>query len=110
MDPFLLKALHVGGVTALFASLGAICLSDSAKKSAAALHGIALVIILLLGFAMLKKPPMDQHWWMAKLVIWLAIGAAPAFAKRKAIPGPALLGICVLLATAASWLAMTKPF
>lgn len=110
MDLLLLKTLHIGGVVALFSSLGAIMLGDSNKKGASALHGIALVVILLLGFAMLKKPPMDQYWWMAKLGIWFFIGAAPALSKRKVLPGPAVLGLCIVAAVAAAWLAIYKPF
>ncbi len=83
MDPLLLKTLHLAGVFALFASLGATMLGGSHKKAASALHGISLIFILLIGFAMLKKPPMDQYWWMAKLGLWLFIGAAPVLSKKK---------------------------
>lgn len=111
MDIILLRILHIGGVVALFASLGAITLGESGKnKAASILHGISLLFILLIGFAMLKKPPMDQYWWVAKLAIWLFIGAAPALAKRKVIPGFALLGLCVVAAMTAAWLAILKPF
>ena len=83
MDPILLKTLHLAAVFALFASLGATLLVGSKAKSASILHGISLVLILLIGFAMLKKPPMDQQWWMAKLGLWLFIGVAPVLSKRK---------------------------
>jgi hypothetical protein len=110
MDLLLLKTLHIGGVVALFSSLGATLLAGSNKKGASALHGISLVIILIIGFAMLKKPPMDQYWWMAKLGIWLFIGAAPALAKRKVVPAPVVLVLCILAAMTAAWLGLRKPF
>jgi hypothetical protein len=110
MDIILLKTLHIGGVIALFSSLGAIMLGESGKKGASVLHGISLVLILLIGFAMLKKPPMDSYWWMVKLGIWLFIGAAPALSKRKVLPGPVVLGLCIAAAVAAAWLGIRKPF
>ncbi|WP_367872006.1 hypothetical protein [Luteolibacter sp. Populi] len=112
MDPFLLKTLHIAGALGAFAAIGAIIAAADEKnrKLASALHGISLLLLLLLGFAMLKKPPMDQHWWQVKLVIWLFLGAAPALAKRKVLPAAALLGICVLLGAVAAYMALAKPF
>jgi len=108
LDPKLVTT-HVAGVMALFASLGAITLGP-AKKSASALHGISLILILGVGFAMLQKPPMGQYWWMIKLGIWLFLGAAPALVKRKVMPGPVALGLCIVAGIAAAWLGMTRPF
>ncbi len=110
MDPLLLKTLHLAGVFALFASLGATMLAGSGKKSASILHGIALVFILLVGFAMLKKPPMDQYWWMAKLGIWLFIGLAPALSKKKVLPPVIVFSLTLVAATAAAYLGLYKPF
>ena len=110
MDPYLLKTLHVAGVFALFASLGATMLAGSGKKTASALHGISLLFILLIGFAMLKKPPMDQYWWMAKLGLWLFIGVAPALAKRKVLAPWMALILCLVAATYAAYLGIYKPF
>ena len=110
MDPILLKVLHLAGVFALFASLGATMLAGSGKKSASALHGISLLFILLIGFAMLKKPPMDQHWWMAKLGLWLFIGAAPVLAKKRILHPVIVFTLCLVAAIAAAWLGLRKPF
>jgi hypothetical protein len=110
MDPIILKTLHLAGVFALFASLGATLLGGSGKKGASILHGVSLLVILLVGFAILKKPPMDQYWWMIKLVLWLFIGVAPALAKRKVMPAPVVLGLTILAAVAAAWLGLTKRF
>lgn len=110
MDPLLLKSLHLLGVFALFASLGATLLAGSGKKSASMLHGISLVFILLVGFAMLKKPPMDQYWWMAKIGLWLFIGLAPALSKKKVLPAWVVLTLTLVAATAAAYLGLYKPF
>jgi len=110
MDLLLLRTLHLVGVFALFASLGATLLAGSNKKSASALHGISLLFILLVGFAMLKKPPMDQYWWMVKIVIWLFIGLAPALAKKKVLPPSIVLALTIVAAGAAAYLGIYKPF
>lgn len=110
MNPLLLKTLHLAGVFALFASLGATMLGGSQKKAASALHGISLLFILIIGFAMLKKPPMDHYWWMAKLGIWLFIGVAPVLSKKKIMAPSVVLTLCLLAAVAAAYLGIYKPF
>jgi hypothetical protein len=110
MDPFILKTLHLAGVFALFSSLGATMLAGSKGKSASMLHGISLVLILLIGFAMLEKPPMDQQWWMVKLGLWLFIGVAPVLAKRKLLAPWMVFALCLVAATAAAYLGLRKPF
>lgn len=110
MDPLLLKTLHIAGVIGLFTSLGATLLGGSGKKGASILHGISLLFILLIGFAMLKKPPMGQSWWMIKLGLWLFIGFAPVLAKRKVLPSCVVLTLCIAAAATAAWLGLAKPF
>lgn len=110
MDLPTLKLLHLAGVFALFTSLGATLLGGSGKKSASILHGISLVLILLVGFAMLKKPPMKEYWWMVKLGLWLFIGLAPALSKRKVLPSSVVLVLCLAAAVAAAWLGLRRPF
>ncbi|MCF7675186.1 MAG: hypothetical protein K9N23_14965 [Akkermansiaceae bacterium] len=110
MDPFLLKTLHLVGVFALFASLGAVLLAGSGKTSASMLHGIALLLIIGVGFAMLKKPPMGEAWWMIKLGMWVVLGAAPVLAKRKVLPTPVVFVLCLAAAALAAWLGLRKPF
>lgn len=110
MDPILLKTLHLAGVFALFASLGATLLGGSGKKGASILHGVSLLLILLIGFAMLKKPPMDQFWWMIKIGLWLFLGVAPVLAKRKVLPTAVVLALSITAAAGAAWLGLAKPF
>ena len=110
MDPFLLKTLHIAGAFGLFTSLGATLLAGSGKKSAPILHGVSLLLILLIGFAMLKSPPMDKSWWMIKIGLWLFIGAAPVLAKRKVLPAWLVLLLSIAAAATAAWLGLSKPF
>lgn len=110
MDLTLLRILHIAGAITLFTALGAILLGNSSKKAASILHGISLVFILVIGFAMLKKPPMGQYWWMVKLGLWLFLGIAPALSKRKVLPSSVVLVLCLAAAVAAAWLGIRKPF
>ena len=110
MDPIFLKIVHLVGVFALFTSLGAILLGAAGKKGASMMHGIALLLIAAMGFAMLHKPPMDQYWWMLKLVMWLFLGAAPVLAKRKLLPAALVMILCLAAAALAAWLGLCKPF
>lgn len=110
MDYFMLKTLHLAGAFGLFASLGATLLAGSGKKAASILHGISLLLILLVGFAMLKKPPMDQAWWMIKAGLWLFLGVAPVLAKRKVLPAWIVLVLSLAAAMTAAWLGLRKPF
>lgn len=110
MDLIILKTLHLAAAFGLFSSLGATLLAGSAKKSASILHGVSLVLILLVGFAMLKKPPMDQSWWMIKIGLWLFIGVAPVLAKRRVLPTWLVLVLSIAAASFAAWLGLRKPF
>jgi len=112
MDPLLLKTLHITAVIALFTSLGVILAecSPSCRKRASMLHGISLLALIGLGFAMLKHPPMAVHWWQAKLGIWLFLGVAPVLAKRNLLPRPAILALCLLSGATAAYLGIAKPF
>lgn len=112
MDPTLLKTLHLAGALGVFTAIGSIIASssDKCRKCASILHGVSLLLLLLMGFAMLKKPPMDQQWWMVKIAIWLFLGAAPALAKRRAVPSGVLVGLCLIGGITAAYLGLAKPF
>lgn len=110
MNPLVLHVLHLSAIMAVFSSLGAIVLGETRKKGASVLHGISLVLVLLIGFAMLKKPVPGEYWWMVKVGLWLFIGVAPALSKRKLLPAPVVLALCIAAGTAAAWLGIFKPF
>lgn len=112
MDYYLMKSLHVAAALGVFASLGAIILGvqDQSRKAASILHGVSLLLLFLVGFALLKKPPMELHYWKIKIVLWLFLGVAPALARRKALPTAALLGLTLAAGLAAAYLGIHKSF
>ena len=106
------KILHLLAAFSLFTSLGVIFAdsADSCRKRASMLHGISLLALVGFGLALLQTTGSNGHWWHAKLVIWLLLGAAPVFAKRNLLPRPLLLVSSLLLGAAAAFLALAKPF
>ena len=106
------KVLHIVGLALVVMSLGGITMhvlnggtkeSNTFRKGAMITHGVGLLLLLVAGFGMLAKlrifaPP---PWVIAKLVIWLLLGAFVAIAYRK--PGAARklwLAIPILVAVA----------
>jgi len=118
MNPLLLKTLHLAGALGVFTAMGAIIAAagEGTKKWANILHGVSLLLLLLIGLHMLFAPPLKWAanapggWWHAKVVIWLFLGAAPALAKRKVLPAPALLGLVLAAGVTAAYLGIAKPF
>lgn len=113
----LYKVLHLLGVLLLFASLGGLLvqqLRGGANGEGGRLprvtHGIALLLILVAGFGALAKlgvglPP----WAIAKLVVWLLLGAAPVAIRRLPGLAPLLWWALPILGAAAAFLAVYKP-
>lgn len=112
MNPLLFKALHVAAALGVFTALGAIAVgaSDRHRKAAAIAHGVSMLLLLLIGLHLLfsQKLVGTGGWWHAKIVLWLILGAAPALVKRKVLPGPAVLGICLAAGAAAAYLGLMK--
>ncbi len=111
MNPLYFKILHLAGALGVFTAMGAILMGvqESCRKCAAMLHGISLLLLLLAGFAILQKPPMELHYWKVKLVLWLFLGVAPVLARRKVMPMPALL-LTLAAGVFAAYLGVTKSF
>lgn len=115
MNPLVLKVIHIAGALGVFTAMGAILMGaqESCRKCASMLHGISLLLLLLAGFAMLKKPPMELHFWKVKLVLWLFLGVAPVLARKKIMPTPVLLVLTLgagVLAAYMGFLGATKSF
>lgn len=98
-------AIHVagGGTKATFKS----------RALASATHGIGLVVTLVAGFGLLAKLGLMAGmpgWAIAKLVVWLILGALPALIWRK--PGAAKMFyfLAILFAAFNGYLAIYKPF
>jgi hypothetical protein len=114
MNPLLYKVIHLAGVIGLFTSFGAILAGtcDRCRKGATILHGVSLLLLLAAGFGLLAKLYQNQFhgWVIAKLVIWVLLGAAPVLAKRKVLPNGAVLVGVLLLGIAAAFLGIMRPF
>lgn len=114
MNPLLYKVIHLAGVIGLFTSFGAILAGthEKCRKAATIMHGVSLLLLLVAGFGLLAKLYQNQFhgWVIAKLVIWLLLGAAPVLAGRKLLPAGATLFGVLLLGVAAAYLGIMKPF
>ena len=119
MSSYLLfKIVHVFGVMLLFAAVGGLAGMAAAGRAADArwarmLHGIALLIVFLAGFALLSSLKMSAPgswgaWVWIKLGVWLLLGASLALARREPHARWVLVGLPVLGAVAA-WAAFVKP-
>ena len=71
-------------------------------------HGIALVLLLVAGFGMQAKGGIDGFplWMIAKIVIWIAFGAAIVLAKRKVIEGKVAWISMIALGSLAAYLGL----
>ena len=115
------KTLHIFGVFAVVLTLGGIGVqmmnggswNHPSRRKLAIIHGIGLLAALIGGFGLLGKMGYMADfplWAGAKLAIWLWMGAVIALFKRKPQRAQALWVAVLLLATAAAWLAIYKPF
>ena len=106
------KIIHLTGVIALFLSLGAMLGASKSFKAAAIGHGVALFLILLGGFGIQAKLYSGQFpsWMIAKIAIWLVLGASLVLIKRKLMPGNGVAILVLVLGVAAAWLGVMRPF
>jgi hypothetical protein len=80
------------------------------RRLVAATHGVALLLILVGGFGMLARLEIGfPGWIVAKLLVWLALGAMVALIGRLAGRARMLWFAIPVLAFIAGWLALTKP-
>lgn len=110
------KILHLTGLVALFASLGALAvLPADRRRPFMAIHGGAALLMLVAGFGLLARLGIMHNlkeagiWVYAKIIIWLLLGAMPVVLKRKPDLATSMLGVAVLLGAAAAFFAIMKP-
>jgi hypothetical protein len=106
------KILHLAGLAAMFAAMGAAALAPTVRaKLVAAPHGTALLIVLVSGFGMHAKLgiPGFPIWLVGKLVLWAAFGGLLAVARRVPNAAMALWVAIPVLTAIAAWLAVAKP-
>lgn len=115
------KFLHVLGIIMTFMSLGGVILyvmnggtkeQNSGRKSAAMMHGIGLVLILLGGFGMLANISLQGRfgWLLVKILIWIVLGGMVAIAYKKPAAAKTWWFVVPLLGLIAVALAVFKPF
>ena len=114
------KVLHIFGIVMLFTALGGTVLyalnggtkaGNQARGLIGALHGTALLLILVAGFGMFTKHNLALGGWLwGKLAIWLALPMLGIVAWRQPQRGKVLLVVIPVLGLLAAWLAIYKPF
>jgi len=107
--------LHLAGVFGVLLALGAAAALGSqadadTRKRNGILHGVGMLFILVAGFGMLAKGELGfPGWAVAKLVIFLVIGALPMIMRKRNAPWPMTL-LALALVILAAWLAHVRPF
>lgn len=106
MSPVFYHILHVVGVIVLFIGIGGMLGGN--RRTGGMLHGIGLIILLVAGFGLIAKLKLSytSPFIIAKFVIWLLLGALPAFAKR--MPGTVVTLLAIVLGGLAAWMGYTK--
>ena len=118
------KLIHVLGILMVFLGLGGraiLALQNDPKaapgqKLVGILHGAGLLVVLLGGFGMLAKLGLNGEemqglgWVMAKLVIWILLGASIMIPVRKPHLTTPWLVCVTVLAMVSGYLALYKPF
>lgn len=83
--------------------------SASTRKSVMMYSGIASLVVVVTGFGMMHQWGWPG-WFFIKLVSWLGISAVAGMAyRRKKLIKPLML-ITIVLAVAAVWAVVYKPF
>ncbi|WP_413558294.1 hypothetical protein [Bdellovibrio sp. HCB209] len=115
------KIAHMLGLITLFFGFGGllvttyagVTLNSKARLMSFATHGMGLLLLLIGGFGMLAKMGIMKQlpgWALAKLGIWVIMGAAISIVKRKGHIGWPIAILLFGLGTTAAMLAITKPF
>lgn len=115
------KIVHLVGMFLLFTVLGGIALhvmnggtreSNTARQLMGALHGLALILLILGGFGMLARLGMTgglPGWIYLKLAIWITIPFLGTLPYRTPASAKAVLLALPLVGLLAAWVAIYKP-
>jgi hypothetical protein len=107
------KIIHLLGLTLVVLSLGGIAMhsinggtkgTNVFKKGAMITHGVGLLLLLVAGFGMLARLGIHSFplWVVAKLVIWLLLGAAAVVAYKRGLARAVWVVVPLLVVTAAA--------
>lgn len=115
------KIFHLLGMFLVFVSIGGVAVhaasggdrdSNPVRRRLAISHGVGLLLLLVAGFGMLARIGASpaSGWVWAKVLIWLALGAATVLPYRARGLAGAMLTLVPLLGALAAYLAIYKPF
>lgn len=113
MTPELYRLLHVVGVLMVFLGLGGMFASEPGKGSKlyGILHGVGLLVMLIAGVGFAHKSQLGwPNWMIAKIGIWVLIGALPVLVKRGVLPRGLGALLVLALGGTAYWLVQARPF
>lgn len=114
------KIIHVLGIMLVFLAFGGLAVvglsSDAsrlkpARTLLASFHGVGMLLLLVAGFGLIAKLGGGFPGWMiAKVVIWLVLGASVVVFRKKPDAGKPMLIVLPILGLIAAGLALYKPF
>ncbi len=114
------KLIHVTSILFLFATAGGVALyvanggtreGNVARKWVSAIHGLALVLIVISGFGLVARLGTGfQLWVWAKFALWFIIGSLALLPLSKPHLGYRLFFLIPFLGGLAAYLAIFKPF
>ena len=115
MSPEIYRVLHATGALLLFLSLGGVLLAPAGakpSKAAMALHGIALLLMVVAGVGTVHKDASVDwgNWLYAKIGCWVFLAALPILVRKGMLPRMVALLLAIAAGAAAIWLAQAKPF
>lgn len=111
------RVLHYASIFFFLSGMGISFFTDNKNLPNKIISGIASVLILVAGMGLIAKALELPHggkwpgWIHAKITIWAILSiAGPILAKRLGKARAAVFYGILLLATAAAYLAVNKPF
>lgn len=115
------KVIHIIGLVLLALGLGGMLSAPPDQKAprwTMIQHGLGVLILFGAGFGMMAKYPDGSIsspgqwpvWLIVKMAIWFFLAAMPSLIKHKSIPRSMGWLVVLLLAGAAAYLGIVKPF
>ena len=111
MTPQVYHIIHLVGVLCLFVGIGSFLIISGTDRPGMKFHGIGLLLLVVAGFGMIAKYKFSYSspWIIAKIAIWLVLGALPVLAKKRALQPGVLVTIAIVLGGVAAYLGYFKP-
>ncbi len=107
------KLLHLIGVILLFTGIGAVLATTNGttkNKLASIAHGIGMLVVFVAGFGLIARLNTGfAPFIIAKLFVWLSLGALPVLIKKRVLTGAAAWGVAIVLGASAAYLGGYKP-